>query len=107
MPVSNVNIGKTVVVEIKRAAAPRPAAPRNAVAECALAKTTATLPEVEPVSMHEPNSHGGVVGKARPDQSQVRQTIHGGGMHADDQEIEKPVRIQVGNRVRHASGVRL
>jgi len=28
-------------------------------------------------------------------------------MHADDQEIEKPVRIEVGDRVRHACGVRL
>src|SRR5216117_4604066 len=85
MPVGNINIGKTVVIEIKRAATPRPAAPRDALAQCALAKTAAALTEVEPVSMHEPDAHGGVVGKARPDQAQVSQPIHRRRMHANDQ----------------------
>src|SRR5436190_22632305 len=53
MPVRNVHIGKTVVVEIKRAATPRPAAPRDAVAQCGLAETAAALTDVEPVSMHK------------------------------------------------------
>src|SRR5439155_27302853 len=107
MPVGDVNIGKTVVVEIKRAASPGPAAPRDAVAQRALAKTAATLTEVEPVSVHKPDSHGAGVGKARADQSQMRQPVHGGRMHSNDQEIEKTVLIEVSDGVCHPGGVRL
>src|SRR5947207_7407237 len=105
MPVGDVNIGKTVIVEIKRAATPRPAAARNAVAQSALVKTSGVLTEVEAVSVHELDGHGRGVGNTRSGQSQVRQPIHRGRMHADDQEINEPVRIKVGDRVRHAGGV--
>ena len=104
--VGDVNVGKSVVVEIKCAATPGPAAARDTLAQRGLAKTASALTEVETVSVHELRAHG-VVRVVRPGQPQVRQPIHRGRMHADDEEIQKAVPVKVSDRVRHSGGVHI
>ena len=60
--IGDVNIRKTVVIEIKRAAAPRPAGARDGIAEGRLLEPAVFPRQVKPIAEGHLTSHGPVFG---------------------------------------------
>ena len=102
-----IDIRKTVVIEIKCAAAPRPAGARDGLAEGCLFESAVRPRQVKPVAKGHLTSHGPFFGCAGARQTEMLQPVHRGRIHPDHQKVESAVGIEVRQRVAHAEGVRL
>src|SRR5438094_5323284 len=83
MAVGDVNIRKTVVVKVKRTAAPRPTRASNGFTERRLFKPAVGSRQIKPVPESHPRTHGAILGPVRTPRAKMLQPVNGGRIHAD------------------------
>ena len=105
--VGNVNVGKTIVVEIERTAAPGPTGARDGIVERRLLEPPIGPREVEPVPECHARTHRVVFENPRSPQIEMFQTIRDGRIHSNHQNVKSSVRVEVRQRVCHAERMRL
>src|SRR6266567_8682419 len=135
--VGDIDVWKAVIVEIKRAAAPRPAGTGDGIIQgsfvtlCPL-QTSSLSPiahregggggrgpstllfeaavypsKKKTISKGHRRSSQAILSRVEAPQAQMFQAVHSWRGHSDHQQVEPAIRIEIRQRVRHAESVRL
>ena len=97
-----------IVVKIKGGATPGPTGAGDVIAQDRLFETAVLAREVESVAVHHAERHGTVFGDIGAPEVEVLEAVDGGGGHADHEEIETAIGVEISDGMGHteSAGIR-